>query len=73
MLTIGAWVSSLAVSAFRYIEIDGRRYLWRDLVALGRAQRRPPSSSSPCSSCAKITGRRRGRPTAGEDAGVAQG
>jgi hypothetical protein len=25
----------------RYIEIDGRRYLWRDLVALRRAQATP--------------------------------
>jgi hypothetical protein len=25
----------------RYIEIDGRRYLWRDLVALRRAQAIP--------------------------------
>jgi hypothetical protein len=27
----------------RFIEIDGRRYLWRDLVALRRAQARPPA------------------------------
>jgi hypothetical protein len=26
----------------RFIEIDGRRYLWRDLVALRRAQAKPP-------------------------------
>ena len=26
----------------RTIEIDGRRYLWRDLVALRRAQAQPP-------------------------------
>jgi hypothetical protein len=26
----------------RFIEIDGRRYLWRDLVALRRAQATPP-------------------------------
>ena len=25
----------------RFIEIDGRRYLWRDLVALRRAQAKP--------------------------------
>ena len=25
----------------RFIEIDGRRYLWRDLVALRRAQEEP--------------------------------
>jgi len=25
----------------RFIEIDGRRYLWRDLVALRRAQAMP--------------------------------
>jgi len=25
----------------RYIEIDGRRYLWRDLLALRRAQATP--------------------------------
>jgi hypothetical protein len=25
----------------RFIEIDGRRYLWRDLVALRRAQEKP--------------------------------
>jgi hypothetical protein len=25
----------------RFIEIDGRRYLWRDLVALRRAQTTP--------------------------------
>jgi hypothetical protein len=25
----------------RFIEIDGRRYLWRDLVALRRAQATP--------------------------------
>jgi hypothetical protein len=25
----------------RYIEIDGRRYLWRDLMALRRAQATP--------------------------------
>jgi hypothetical protein len=27
----------------RFIEIDGRRYLWRDLVALRRAQAAPPA------------------------------
>jgi hypothetical protein len=27
----------------RFIEIDGRRYLWRELVALRRAQARPPA------------------------------
>jgi hypothetical protein len=27
----------------RFIEIDGRRYLWRDLVALRRAQATPAS------------------------------
>ena len=27
----------------RFIEIDGRRYLWRDLVALRRAQATPPA------------------------------
>jgi hypothetical protein len=26
----------------RFIEIDGRRYRWRDLVALRRAQATPP-------------------------------
>lgn len=26
----------------RFIEIDGRRYVWRDLVQLYRAQRQPP-------------------------------
>lgn len=26
----------------RFVEIDGRRYAWRDLVQLYRAQRRPP-------------------------------
>jgi hypothetical protein len=25
----------------RYIDIDGRRYLWRDLMALRRAQTKP--------------------------------
>jgi len=25
----------------RFVEIDGRRYLWRDLVALRRAQAKP--------------------------------
>lgn len=27
----------------RFIEIDGRRYLWRELVALRRAQAKPPA------------------------------
>jgi len=27
----------------RFIEIDGRRYLWRELVALRRAQATPPA------------------------------
>jgi hypothetical protein len=27
----------------RFIDIDGRRYLWRDLVALRRAQATPPA------------------------------
>jgi hypothetical protein len=27
----------------RFIEIEGRRYLWRDLVALRRAQAKPPA------------------------------
>ena len=27
----------------RFIEIDGRRHLWRDLVALRRAQAKPPA------------------------------
>ncbi len=27
----------------RFIDIDGRRYLWRDLVALRRAQAKPPA------------------------------
>jgi hypothetical protein len=27
----------------RFIEIDGRRHLWRDLVALRRAQATPPA------------------------------
>jgi hypothetical protein len=27
----------------RFIEIDGRRYLWRDLVALRRVQATPPT------------------------------
>lgn len=27
----------------RFIEIDGRRYLWRDLVALRRAQAKTPA------------------------------
>ena len=27
----------------RFIDIDGRRYLWRDLVALRRAQAAPPT------------------------------
>jgi hypothetical protein len=30
----------------RFIEIDGRRYLWRDLVALRRAQATPPAQQS---------------------------
>jgi len=30
-----------AVPLPRFIEIDGRRYLWRDLVALRRAQATP--------------------------------
>lgn len=28
------------MSAHRYIEIDGRRYLWRDLVQLRREQKK---------------------------------
>jgi hypothetical protein len=35
----------------RFIEIDGRRYLWRDLVALRRAQ------ATPAAPCARIIGR----------------
>jgi hypothetical protein len=27
----------------RFVEIDGRRYLWRDLTALRRAQATPPA------------------------------
>ena len=27
----------------RFIDIDGRRHLWRDLVALRRAQAAPPA------------------------------
>jgi hypothetical protein len=27
----------------RFIEIDGHRYLWRDLVALRRTQAKPPA------------------------------
>jgi hypothetical protein len=27
----------------RFIDIDGRRYLWRELVALRRAQAAPPA------------------------------
>jgi len=30
----------------RFIEIDGRRYLWRDLVALRHAQATPPAQQS---------------------------
>lgn len=28
----------------RFIDIDGRRHLWRDLVALRRAQATPPTT-----------------------------
>jgi hypothetical protein len=28
----------------RFVEIGGRRYLWRDLVALRRAQATPPAA-----------------------------
>lgn len=28
----------------RFVEIDGRRHLWRDLVALRRAQATPPAA-----------------------------
>jgi hypothetical protein len=31
----------------RFIEIDGRRYLWRELVALRRAQATPPAQQPP--------------------------
>jgi hypothetical protein len=31
----------------RFIEIDGKRYLWRDLVALRRAQARKPPAAQP--------------------------
>jgi hypothetical protein len=40
----------------RFIEIDGRRYLWRDLVALRRAQTTPVAQHRRCSLCAKIIG-----------------
>jgi hypothetical protein len=40
----------------RFIEIDGRRYLWRDLVALRRAQAKPVEQQPRCSPCAKIIG-----------------
>ena len=41
----------------RFVDIDGRRYLWRDLVALRQAQAQPRPNSRPCLSCAKITAR----------------
>jgi hypothetical protein len=28
----------------RFVHIEGRRYLWRDLVALRRAQAQPPAA-----------------------------
>ena len=31
------------MARFRFIDIEGRRYLWRDLVALRRAQAKPAS------------------------------
>jgi hypothetical protein len=31
----------------RFIEIEGRRFLWRDLVALRRAQARPAAEQPP--------------------------
>lgn len=39
------------------VEIDGHRYLWRDLVALRHAQALPRPNSRPCLSCVKINGR----------------
>ena len=41
----------------RFIEIDGRRYLWRDLVALRRAQATPPNRSRRCLSFVTISAR----------------
>jgi hypothetical protein len=35
------------MAAPRFIEIDGKRYLWRDLVALRRAQARKPAAAQP--------------------------
>jgi hypothetical protein len=41
----------------RFIDIDGRRYLWRDLMALRRAQATPAEQQLLHSPCKKITGR----------------
>jgi hypothetical protein len=45
----------------RFIEIDGRRYLWRDLVALRHAQATPAEQQPTLFSCAKINDRDRAR------------
>ena len=37
----------------RFIEIDGRRYLWRDLVALRRAQATPARTAADAVSLAR--------------------
>ena len=39
----------------RFVEIDGRRFLWRDLVALRQARRCPRPSDLPSSNYVKIT------------------
>ncbi len=41
----------------RFIDIDGRRYLWRDLVALRQAQALPRSEQPTLLSCVRITAR----------------
>jgi hypothetical protein len=48
----------------RFIEIDGRRYLWRDLVALRRAQAKPVEQQP-----ALFTLREDHRPAGERDAG----
>ena len=38
----------------RFVEINGQRYLWRDLVALRHAQATPRVEQPVSSSCARI-------------------
>jgi hypothetical protein len=51
----------MSARAPRFIEIDGKRYLWRDLVRLRQEQRaaaRRGEQPAFCSSCARIAARR---------------